>query len=110
MTTLPNTASIRLPRQTSAGQLSGPNGNGHLPALAPHGPSAMAFPVAHGGGAAGAAPLSPADVWLIILSLMVAAAGGWAVNQYILKPYYSRYTSTALCRVYTDSMKKMQLD
>lgn len=112
MTTLPHT-SIRLPRQTP-GQLPGSNGNGHM-TLAPYGPQAV-FPVAHPG--AGGAQLTPADVWrvvrsnlwLIILSLVVCTAAGWAVNQYILKPHYSRYTSTALCRVYTDAQTKRWLN
>jgi capsular exopolysaccharide synthesis family protein len=115
MTTLPNTAPIRLPRQTSAGELLGPNGNGHVTALAPLAPHA-AFPVPHPG--AGGAQLTPGDVWrvvrsnlwLIILSLLVSAGAGVAVNQYILKPYYSRYTSTALCKVSTDAIKQGSFD
>ena len=115
MTTLPHTAPIRLPRQTSAGQLPGPNGNGHVTTLAPHGPHAV-FPVPHAGG--GAAQLTPSDVWrvirsnlwLIILSLIVFSGAGVAVNQYILKPYFSRYTSTALCRVTTDAKLRGDID
>jgi capsular exopolysaccharide synthesis family protein len=115
MTTLPHTAPIRLPRQTSAGQLPGP-GNGQMTIA---GPGALGpVLVGPGGAAPGAAQMAPADVlrvirsnlWLIILSLILSVAGGWAVNQYILKPHYSRYTSTALCRVYTDSVVKGKID
>src|SRR5689334_10148773 len=91
MTTLPHTAPIRLPRQTG-GQLPSPNGNGHVTALA-HAQHPV-FAVPHAG--AGGAQLTPSDVWrvirsnlwLIILSLLVSAGAGVAVNQYILKPYY----------------------
>src|SRR5829696_8147630 len=105
MTTLPHTAPIRLPRQTSAGQLPGPSGNGQMSIAAPggHGPVL----IGHGPGAPGSAQMAPGDVlrvirsnlWLIILSLVLSVVGGWSVNQYVLKPHYSRYTSTALCRV-----------
>jgi len=114
MTTLPNTAPIRLPRQTPG--LPSPNGNGHVTALAP----VMPHPVLGAPNAAGpgAAQLTPADVWrvirsnlwLIILSLLVAGGAGVAVNQYVLKPYYSRYTSTGLARVSTDRMKQAIID
>ena len=114
MTTLPNTAPIRLPRQTPG--LPSPNGNGHVTALAP----VAAHPVLgvpHAGGP-GAAQLTPADVWrvirsnlwLIILSLLVAGGAGVAVNQYVLKPYFSRFTSTGLVRVSTDVQKKGIVD
>src|SRR5687768_5566419 len=115
MTTLPHTAPLRLPR--SAGQLTGPNGNGQVTSLA--GPNGHAGPVFIGGpGAPGAAQMAPADVWrvirshmwLIILSLVVFGAGGYAINQYVLKPHYSKFTSTALCRVSTDSMIKAKVD
>jgi len=80
---------------------------GHAPVLIGHGP-----------GAPGSAQMAPGDVlrvirsnlWLIILSLILSVVGGWSVNQYVLKPHYSRYTSTALCRVYTDSQTKNKID
>ena len=52
MTTLPNTAPIRLPRQTPG--LPSPNGNGHVTALAP----VMPHPVLGVPNAAGPAPRS----------------------------------------------------
>jgi uncharacterized protein involved in exopolysaccharide biosynthesis len=118
MTTLPHTAPIRLPRQTSAGQLPGPGGNGHVPTLAgggSHGP-VLIGPAA--GGPGGAAQMAPADVWrvirsnlwLIILSLVLSVVAGYAVNQYVLKPHYSKYTSTALVRVYTDQQTATKID
>lgn len=96
MTTLPQTAPLRLPRHPAGqapGQLAHP---AHVPVL--HVPAA-------------GAQLTPADVWrvirsnlwLITLSLIVFGVGGYLVNRYILRPYYSRYESVGLCRVFTNA-------
>jgi capsular exopolysaccharide synthesis family protein len=58
---------------------------------------------------AGNAPMGAADVWrvirsniwLILLMLVVCAAGGYLTNRYVLKPHFSRFQSTALLRVVT---------
>ncbi|HZN69394.1 MAG TPA: polysaccharide biosynthesis tyrosine autokinase [Tepidisphaeraceae bacterium] len=101
MTSLPQTAPIRLPRPS--GQFPGQqhiampahlNGAANSPHLAVGGPQ-----------------LTPADIWrvirsnlwLIILSLVLFGLGGYAVNNYVLRPHYSRYTSTGLARVHTNS-------
>src|SRR6476620_4764044 len=99
MTTLPQTAPIRLPRTVSSGQLPG-----QLGPIQAH-----AHPVFPVPGAGGNAPMGAADVWrvirsnlwLIILMLAVCAGGGYLVNRYVLKPYFARYESTALLRVTT---------
>src|SRR6476661_2596115 len=95
MTTLPQTAPIRLPRTIPAGQLPG-----QLGPIATHAHPVFPTPL-------GNAPMAAADVWrvirsnlwLIILMLAVFAGGGYATNRYILKPHFARYESTALLRV-----------
>src|SRR3954466_10047434 len=97
MTTLPQTAPIRLPRTIPAGQLPG-----QLGPIATHAHPVFPTPI-------GNAPMAAADVWrvirsnlwLIILMLAVFAGGGYATNRYVLKPYFARYESTALLRVTT---------
>jgi capsular exopolysaccharide synthesis family protein len=91
MTTLPQTTTVRLPR----------------PGIAPH---LAVGGVSHLGGAvqpaAGGAQMTGADVWrvirtnlwLIILSVIVAAGLGFAANWY-LKKHFPRYTSTGLVQI-----------
>ena len=98
MTTLPQTAPIRLPR--TGGQMPG-----QLGPIQAH-----AHPVIPVPGAA-QSQMSPADVWrviranmwLIIASLVVFGAGGYLVNRFVLKPHFARYESTALLRVSTNT-------
>jgi succinoglycan biosynthesis transport protein ExoP len=81
MTTLPQTAPIRVPRPMPAGPLAVPMGAG---ALASGGPVA---------GQAGG--LSAADVmrvirqnlWLIALALILGGVGGYAANRYLMMHY-----------------------
>lgn len=110
MTTLPQTAPIRLAR-TPGGQMPGQ--------LGPI--QAQAHPVFPIGPHAGNSAMGPAEVWrvvrsniwLILITLILFGAGGYLVNRYVLKPYFSRYESTALLRVSTnaESFKtRMNLD
>lgn len=99
MTTLPQTSPIRLPRTGPGGQMPGQ--------LGPI--QAQAHPVFPMGPQAGAAQMGPAEVWrvirsnlwLILFTLVLFGVGGYLVNRYILKPYFSRYQSTALLRIST---------
>ena len=96
MTTLPQTAPIRLPR--TGGQMPG-----QLGPIQTQAHPVLAVPVA------AQSQMGPADVWrvirsnlwLIILSLVVFGAGGYLVNRFVLKPHFARYESTALLRVST---------
>jgi capsular exopolysaccharide synthesis family protein len=62
----------------------------------------------------GGSQLGPADawrvirsnLWLILITLAVFSATGYAVNRWVLKPYYSWYESTGLIRVSTDQQVK----
>jgi capsular exopolysaccharide synthesis family protein len=99
MTTLPQTAPIRLPRTVTGVQP--PAQLGPIPTLA--------HPMFPAGHHAGGQQMGFGDVlrvirghiWLIIFTLALFAAIGYAVNRYVLQPYYSKYTSTALLRVST---------
>ena len=101
MTTLPQTAPIRLPRTVTGGQL--PAQLGPIPTLA----HPMLPPGAHAGGQQmgldDVMRVIRGNIWLIIFTLAVFAAAGYAVNRYVLQPHYSRYLSTALLRVTTTS-------
>src|SRR5688572_30143448 len=101
MTTLPQTAPIRLPRPLPAGQMQGQLGP--IPTLAhpmfPAGPQA-------GGPQMGAEDVMRvirANIWLILITLILFGVGGYLVNRFVLQPYFSRYESTALLRVTTNS-------
>jgi capsular exopolysaccharide synthesis family protein len=90
MTTLPQTAQVRLPRP--AGVPAAPvgyNGNGH------GGPGPN--------GQGGASSMTPGDVWrvlrgnlwLIFAFLFASAIGGYVANDYLAR-YHSRYTAHGL--------------
>ena len=101
MTTLPQTAPIRLPRTIPGGQMPGQLGPIQT----------QAHPVFPVGPQAGGAPMGPADVWrvirshswLILITLILSGVGGYLVNRFVLRPYFSRYESTALLRVSSNS-------
>src|SRR4051794_33964737 len=100
MTTLPQTAPIRLPRTVTGGQMPGQ--------LGPI--QAQVHPVFPMGGSAGQSQMGPADVWrvirsnfwLILITLILFSVGGYLVNRFILRPYFSRYESAALLRISTN--------
>src|SRR5205814_1220685 len=43
------------------------------------------------------------NFWLILITLILFSVGGYLVNRFILRPYFSRYESAALLRIKTDA-------
>jgi polysaccharide biosynthesis transport protein len=90
MTTLPQTAPVRLPRTSVPSQVAVPG---------------MTAPALHAGhvqaqGMTGADVwrILRANLWLIVIMLMAAAVGGYLINSYLAKNY-SRYTAVGLMTV-----------
>src|SRR5689334_12890565 len=98
MTTLPQTAPIRLPRSLPGGQMPG-----QLGPIQAH--AHPVFPVAANAGtqmgAADVWRVIRSNFWLIAIMLVAFGAGGYLVNRFVLKPYFSRFESIALLRVTT---------
>src|SRR5688572_14400983 len=107
MTTLPQTAPIRLPRTLPVGPM--PGQLGPMPTLGhpmfPAGPHAGGPPM----GAADILRVVRANFWLILITLILFGVGGYLVNRFVLLPHYSRYQSTALLRVTTTNEATMRL-
>jgi non-specific protein-tyrosine kinase len=59
-------------------------------------------------GAADILRVVRANIWLILVTLILFGVGGYLVNRFILLPHYSRYQSTALLRVTTTSEGMMR--
>src|ERR1700722_6357084 len=90
MTTLPQVTPLRLPRPGS-NQLTVPNQV--LPAVI--GPQSTAAPQMTGGDVW---RVLRANLWLIILFLVLSAGIGYGVNTYLLR-HYASYTATAIVKV-----------
>lgn len=97
MTTLPQTAPIRVPRPVPSGSISVPGGT-------PAGTSGGGFVPPGGSG------LTPGDImrviranfWLIALAVVVGGVGGYFANQYLLANY-PKYQASALVIVRSPS-------
>jgi succinoglycan biosynthesis transport protein ExoP len=101
MTTLPQTAPLRLPRPASSTPLA-------IPAPVPYGA------IAGYSQPPSVSQMSGADVWrvlrsnfwLIVLMTLLGAGAGYAGN-YWLKIYHSRYTATGILEVVSTSTDEM---
>src|SRR5918992_2703428 len=90
MTTLPQTAPVRMPRPVVPTQLAVHSG--------PHSALSLSSRDAASGGAA--AGLTAHDmwriirgnIWLILITVLVAAVAGYGVNSYLAR-YHSQYTA-----------------
>src|SRR5687767_9131939 len=90
MTTLPQTAPVRMPRPVVSSQLAMHSG--------PHSGTSLA--TRDGGPPAGQGGLTAADMWriirgtlwLILITVLVASVAGYGVNSYLAR-YHSQYTA-----------------
>lgn len=87
MTTLPQTTPIRLPRPTGPSQLA-------VPSYASQGPAAPSFQMSGGD----VWRVIRANLWLIILCVVVSGVAGFYTNGYLAQ-HYSTYTATGLIRI-----------
>ena len=94
MTTLPQTTSMRIARQPGA-----------APMMVPGSPTGM--PPGGAGSATTAKQMTGGDawrvirsnMWLILLSVIVAGVLGYVVNRFVLLKYFARYTATGYVQI-----------
>lgn len=95
MTTLPQTAPMRLTRPVSPSQMMMPG-----PMMPGHPAMVQGQPGTQGLTGGDVWRVLRANLWLIVIMVMAAAIVGYVVNQYLAQ-HYSRYTATALMEVKT---------
>ena len=92
MTTLPQTAPVRIQRATGPSHLAAPGQT--LPGYG--GPAAAA--ASQGITASDVWRVLRANLWLIVIMVMASAVAGYVVNSYLAK-HYSRFTAGGLLRI-----------